>query len=96
MALINSHTSVGTVCPQDPVQVARECTTPDFLKCQPLNSRALRELLDSHRGSKRRRLCSQNILKQFMNSSMPGQIWLRVTSDEMLLQVELPLKTTTP
>ncbi|GKB86643.1 hypothetical protein Tco_0958915 [Tanacetum coccineum] len=49
----DSHTS-GTGA-RRPVQVARECTYPDFLKCQPLNFkgtegvvvRALRELLDS-------------------------------------------------
>nr|GEX47667.1 putative reverse transcriptase domain-containing protein [Tanacetum cinerariifolium] len=39
----NSHTS-GT---GRPVQVARKCTYSYFLKCQPLNLRALRELLDS-------------------------------------------------
>ncbi|GKA39239.1 putative reverse transcriptase domain-containing protein [Tanacetum coccineum] len=44
----DSHTS-GTGA-RRPVQVARECTYPDFLKCQPLNFKGTEEFSDSLSG----------------------------------------------
>ncbi|GKG33725.1 hypothetical protein Tco_0433884, partial [Tanacetum coccineum] len=38
--------------------VARECTYTDFLKCQPLNFKGIKELSDSLSGSKRWNLFS--------------------------------------
>ncbi|GKF66522.1 hypothetical protein Tco_0193039 [Tanacetum coccineum] len=42
----DSHTSGTGV--KRPVQVARECTYPDFLKCQPLNFKGTEGVTTTH------------------------------------------------
>ncbi|GKD58510.1 hypothetical protein Tco_1296019 [Tanacetum coccineum] len=42
----DSHTSETGV--RRPVQVARECTYPNFLKCQPLNFKGTEGVWNSH------------------------------------------------
>ncbi|GJS20968.1 hypothetical protein Tco_0449600 [Tanacetum coccineum] len=87
----DSHSSgVGI---RRPVQVARECTYPDFLKCQPLNFKALREYVGLTRWFER-----WSTVFSISNCTTASQVKFATCTlqDDALTWWNAHVKTTTP